>query len=323
MFSALIKSFRQWVPYDLRRLLLRVFGGGTEGARQLSIDRFNPDNSLSWVNTDATDLDRYKYLSSDQQPQEKVSIIIPTINNLEYLRLCLNSIWRYTNHGNYSVILVDNGSQGEVIEHLLMLEQQEPRLKVIINNRNLGFAKACNIGIKYANDSHYYVLLNNDTIVTPMWMSKLLAHMEDSSIHLVGPVTNSTGNEAQIVTQYDDINSLEKFSEAYCSAHARQTFEIHMLAMFCIMFRKSLIEGIGFLDERFELGLFEDDDYSMRVRVAGGGIVCAEDVFIHHWGSATMNQLSDKHYDALFRKNRQLFEKKWGIKWIPPQHQRS
>ena len=64
--------------------------------------------------------------------------------------------------------------------------------------------------------------------------------------------------------------------------------------------------------------MFEDDDYSVRVRAAGLRVVCAAGAFLHHFGQAAFGKLIESgHYNALFDQNRALYEKKWGVTWTP------
>jgi GT2 family glycosyltransferase len=134
---------------------------------------------------------------------------------------------------------------------------------------------------------------------------------------MVGPVTNWTGNEAKIDVSYGDVKDMEAFARAYTYAHEGQAFDIKMLAMYCVAMRKAVTDQIGPLDERFGMGMFEDEDYARRVRQAGYRVVCAQDVFVHHYGMASFARLAKSEYRDLFERNKQLYEEKWGEPWQP------
>src|SRR5205823_13907820 len=59
----------------------------------------------------------------------------------------------------------------------------------------------------------------------------------------------------------------------------------------------------------FELGLFEDDDYLLRLEQAGFRVVCADDVLVHHFGQATIGALANGSYGDLFHANRRRFQR--------------
>ena len=274
-------------------------------------------------------LDRYKALSAGiGQLYGKTAIIIVSFKNREYLWLCLEHLWAKTLYPNYEVIVVDNGCDPEIIKYLQESAAKNPQLKVILNGENLGFARANNIGIETASDAEYIVLLNDDTIVTRHWLTKLLRHLQNEPIGLIGPVTNNTGNEGRIdvdyqIVEYKDVEAMEEFAQARAREHAGRSFDIPMLAMYCVAMRKSILDEIGLLDEQFGVGMFEDDDFSLRVRQAGYRIVCAEDVFVHHWGRASFDQIDKTAYYQLFDENRAKFEAKWQLKWSPHKPRRA
>jgi GT2 family glycosyltransferase len=186
----------------------------------------------------------------------------------------------------------------------------------LLNENNEGFARANNLGVEVASGD-YVLFLNNDTIVSPGWLSRLIYYLRDPEIGMVGPVTNSSGNESRINVDYRVIDEIDAFAENYTRAHDGKSFDIRMLALFCVAVRRSTIEAVGNLDERFGIGTFEDDDYSMRIRALSLRIVCAEDVYIHHWGGASFSRLNRDDYQRIFTENRQKFEEKWGIAWEP------
>ena len=244
----------------------------------------------------------------------KASIIIVTYNNMEYTRLCLESIYEKTIYPNFEVIVVDNASSDGTPEFLRSLEAEHQHIQVITNTRNEGFARANNLGIARASGDAI-VLLNNDTIVTRVWLSRLINYLQDQTVGLVGSVSNGVSNEAHVEMQFTDSAALEAFATKLARERANGLTPVKMLAMYCMAGRRQVFQQIGFLDEQFGTGMFEDDDYSLRVRQAGYRIVVAEDVFIHHFGRSGFKLLGDERYLALFEENRNKFEAKWNITW--------
>jgi GT2 family glycosyltransferase len=246
-----------------------------------------------------------------------VSIVIVTFNNLVVTKLCLNSLLVNTDYPNYEVIVVDNCSDEETVAFLKAVSDLHSRVKVIFNNRNLGFAPANNQGLKAAAGD-IFILLNNDTIVPPGWLGRLVKHLEDQKIGLLGPVTNRIGNEAEIETSYQTYGEFLQFAEDYTGWHQGELFDIPMLCMYCLAMRRDTYDNLGPLDEQYEIGMLEDDDYSMRARAANYRVVCAEDVFVHHFGQASFGNLfASGEYSRLLKTNQRRFEKKWGVKWQP------
>lgn len=244
------------------------------------------------------------------------SIIVVTYNNLPLTKLCLDSIERSSDYRNYEVIIVDNSSSDGTPAYLDEFCSGRERYRTIINLENRGFSAANNQGLAVANGD-YLVVLNNDTVVTPGWIRTLVNHFKnDSSIGLIGPVTNNIGNEARIETLYEELAAMPEVVRPITLRNMGQTFDIRTLAFFCVMFRRTVYEKVGPLDEAFGLGFFEDDDYCRRVENNGWRIVCAEDVFVHHHLSASFNKLKQGVKEALFEKNKKIYEDKWG-KWVP------
>lgn len=245
----------------------------------------------------------------------EASIIVTTMDNLVYLKFCLGSLLSNTVEPAFEIIVVDNGSMDGTGDYLRELAEREPRLRVIVNAENRGFAPACNQGLRAAN-GEALVLLNDDTLLAPGWLARLLVRLQDEHIGLAGPVTNRTGNEAQIEVSYDTYGEFIEFARTRLDTHRDQSFDIPVATMFCLAMRRNVFERIGALDEQFEVGLFEDDDYSMRASGAGYRVVCAEDVFVHHFGETSFGKLAPAgDLSRLFHANRRRFEEKWAVTW--------
>jgi len=240
-----------------------------------------------------------------------VSIIMATYNNLEYTKQCVDSIYEKTDDPRFEMVLVDNASLDGTVAYLKDLKGQKNNVITIFNDRNLGFAAANNRGIRESSGD-YIVFLNNDTVVTKGWLGGLIRHLDDPEVGMVGPVTNNVGNEARISIYYQDLFEMHCFAERFMEKNKGKTCNIGMLALFCAAMRRATIDEIGLLDERFGIGMFEDNDYGRRLLAAGYKIICATDVFVHHFGSMSLKQLSSDEYRKIYETNRKLYNEKWG-----------
>lgn len=245
------------------------------------------------------------------------SVVVVTYNNLPLTQACLQSVLARTEWPNHEVIVVDNGSTDGTPDYLRGLATDNARVRVILNPDNRGFAAANNQGLEEAR-GEYLVLLNNDTVVVRGWLTGLIRHLAaHPEWGIVGPVTNWIGNEAQIPVGYGSLIELPRWAAQHCRNNDGKHFPINVLAMFCLAMRRDTFERVGELDERFGIGMFEDDDYALRVREAGLEVVCVEDVFVHHEGRSSFKRMDEGAYTRLFEENRRKFEEKWGRRWTP------
>ncbi len=249
-------------------------------------------------------------------PQPRVSVVVVTYNNLEHTQACLDSLNLYSNYANLEIIVVDNASADETPAYLKQWVASDTQRHIILNDDNRGFAAANNQGLALATGD-YLVMLNNDTYVTPGWIATLVRHLRrNEELGMLGPVTNNIGNEARININYASMDEMLQVAGEYTAKHAGQLTPLRTAAFFCVMLRRSIFEKVGYLDEIFGIGFFEDDDYCRRVEQAGWSIACADDVFIHHNLSASFNKLKHETRQALFEANKTAYEAKWG-EWVP------
>ncbi len=249
----------------------------------------------------------------------RVSILIVTYNSGEFLLPCLKSIAKNTSWPNYEVLIVDNHSTDGSDRIAEEFAVSDSRFHLYRQPTNLGFAGANNLAATYAT-GEYLVFLNADTIVTAGWLGRLIRHVTASPlIGAVVAVTNFSGNETKVNFDYLDQAGMEHFASKLASERHGEAIEISMAPLYCVLVPRSIWKEIGELDVLFEVGMFEDDDFSLRLRNAGFRIIAAEDCFVHHFGNGSFAKLVPEQINDRFERNRAYFEQKWNVKWQPHQ----
>lgn len=251
--------------------------------------------------------------------ERKTSIIILSYNTYELTKGCIESIRQFTELGSYEIIVVDNSSRDESVDWL----KEQKNIKLICNSENKGFPKGCNQGMAVAEEGNDILLLNSDIIVTPNWLENLQKALYSADdIGAVSCVTNCCSNYQQIEVNYSDYGELVKFAGNFNRSNP-VLWEIKpRLIGFCYLIKNVAYRQVGVLDEIFSPGNCEDDDYSIRLIMAGYRLLLCHDTFIHHYGSAsftksdTMEGQAEKCRlcDELVANNwRKLFAK-WKVK---------
>jgi GT2 family glycosyltransferase len=244
-----------------------------------------------------------------------VSVVIVTYGGLELTKACLASLLERETWPRLDVIVVDNASSDGTPDYLEMVAAADARVRCVYNRENRGFAAANNQGIALAM-GEVVVLLNNDTVVPPGLMGRLAGHLRrDASIGLLCPTTNFCGNEARVEPDYAEIAGLPSFAARRARDFRGRVFDIGVAAMYCVAARRQVLDEVGPLDEAYGVGMFEDDDFAVRMRAKGYRVACAEDAYVHHVGQGAFRKLSPEAYDQLWKKNQAYFEKKFGVAW--------
>jgi len=251
-------------------------------------------------------------MASTSSPEPFCDIVIPVWDEPERTRRCLESVAACTPR-QARLLLVDNGSRPPTRE-LLERFAQEGRLptRIIRNDRNLGFIRAANQGIRAAT-SAWVCLLNNDTVVTEGWLEEMLRLAEaNPRIGLLNPTSNSLGFHA-------GATPLDQYARGLMGEAGKWT-ELSVALGFCLLARRELFDRIGPLDESFGMGNFDDDDLSRRVRQAGFLAARACAAYVYHEEKVSFRKLPG--WEREFEENRRRFEEKWGrrlrILWVMP-----
>lgn len=188
-------------------------------------------------------------------------------------------------------------------------------VRIIKNKENLGFAAGNNQGMAAARGD-YILLMNNDIVVTPNWLERMVSCSErDPKIGIVGPMSNYVSGPQLVENVTYDIqtlNGLEDFATKFSDQHGGQSQHFLRVVGFCMLIKRAVIDRIGGMDAGYGLGNFEDDDFSLRATLAGFESWIAKDCFIHHFGSRTFIGAKIDYRESLSR-NWEIFKKKWGF----------
>jgi GT2 family glycosyltransferase len=234
--------------------------------------------------------------------QIEASIIIPAWNKWEYTRNCFESLVQTIPLQSTEVIVVDNGSTDETPMGLKQFIRSIPLLKIVRNEENLGFAKACNQGANQAN-GEYLVFLNNDTVATAGWLEELLKTAKnDPTVGAVGSMLLYPDGKIQhagVGLLYQKKHKLKNKIVGPISAlyhlHVGETPKpadnlkpqlMPALTGACLLVPKVYFKEIGGFDEIFKNG-FEDVDLCFRLRTQGLKMIFCPTSVLFHYESIT------------------------------------
>lgn len=231
-------------------------------------------------------------------------IVIAIWNQLEFTKNCIESIERHTKDVDYRLILIDNASDRPTAEYLSAIAQaKKDRVILIRNKSNIGFLKAANQGMK-ASSAPYICLINNDTLVTSGWLKEMIDIASGhKDIGLVNPSSNNLGQKPP------QGEPLEVYAEKIRMERGK-TIDLGAAIGFCMLIKREVIEKTGLFDEVYGMGNFEDTDLSRKAVKSGYRCVRACGAYVYHRENTSFNKV--KTFNDDFRRNREIFEFRWG-----------
>ncbi len=230
----------------------------------------------------------FKHNQIFREIRQKCTVIIPVFNKVEFTRRCIESIRSNTPQQLFDIIIIDNASTDNTKNFLKSLEGG---IRVITNEKNLGFARACNQGAQITS-ADYLLFLNNDTEPKKGWLEPLLNIItQDYSVGAVGSkllFPDGTIQHAGLAI-FDD----HKLPDPLVARHiyygqpmdideANQLRQYQALTAACLLVHKSAFNEVGGFDESYWNG-YEDVDLCFKLQEKGWKLVYQpESVVIHH-----------------------------------------
>lgn len=253
-----------------------------------------------------------------------LSIIIVNWNTRRMLLDCIASIERNVRPASSEVIVVDNGSTDGSAD---AVRSAFPRVTVIENGKNLGFAKANNLGIRRMR-GRYAVLLNSDTVVLEGAFEKLLSFMDNTPrAGMCGPqLLNEDGSDqksfGRFPTPVGEFTS-RTLLRIFFPRQYRRLFvpddrafttpaAVDFIIGACMVARKQAIDEAGMLDEDYFF-FYEEIDWCLRMKRAGWPAYYVPDARIVHFGGGSTKKVNLKARAESWRSRYLFFKKSLGL----------
>jgi len=215
-----------------------------------------------------------------------ITIVIPTWNGLHLLEPCFESL-KSQSYRDFEIIVVDNGSRDGTVE---WIRSQNPEIKLICLDENLGFAGAVNLGIKAATGD-LIVLMNNDTRASENWLLALHKASQDYPDYAIFASKVLIDEPPFLIDTAGDGYTIAGFGykigwmrgEGSGTDHTKRIFGASGCS---VLYRREVFEMIGDFDEDF-FAFAEDLDLSFRALLAGYMCLYVPESKIYHAVRAT------------------------------------
>lgn len=230
--------------------------------------------------------------SARRSPDADVVVVVPVYGGAAETLRCLHSVLTARPATDHRLLVIDDASPEPELSTALRELSAQGLFDLLVNERNLGFVKTANRGMRAAGTADV-VLLNSDTEVYGDWLDRLRAAAYAAPD--VGTVTPLTGNgqlasypqplvdnDAPLEVPFDVLDGLAG------STGAGHVVDVPTCVGFCTYVRRACLDTTGLLDEEaFGLGYGEENDFSLRAAGRGWRHVLAVDVFVRHRGGAS------------------------------------
>lgn len=304
-----IEAISGGLRLDSRNYELYVVLGEYYAARNLQQTYLCYENALYYC--DDQEDSRQIRLLMDQLADQGVSVpraavIVLSYNLLDMTKDCIRSIRETTPESAREIVVIDNASTDGSVDWL----KKQKDIKLLCNGENKGSPAACNQGIGLAETDSDILLLHNDTEMTDnalFWLRMGLYENEQTGS--TGSVTNHASNFQAVVKDGQSRNAYLEFAGKNNVPAADPWLNKLYLTGFALLLKRTVLDQIGLLDERFSPGSFEDSDICLRISLAGYYNVLCKNSFIIHQGGRSLEKELPQYHNIAEINQRKFFEK--------------
>jgi GT2 family glycosyltransferase len=235
----------------------------------------------------------------------RASIIVINWNGAAFLDTCLEALLAQVGSED-EIIVVDNNSTDNSVG---LLRARFPGVKLLCNERNLGYAGGANVGLRAAQGD-VCILLNPDVQVHAGWLAALKDALQDERAGVVGCKLFYPGDE--VIQHAGGIIHFPRATADHYGYRQRdegqwnQARKVDYVTGAALALRRDLLDKVGFFDEGFYPAYYEEVDFCFRVREAGYQVRYVPGAVATHYEHAALGEESE-HYIRFFHRNRLRF----------------
>ncbi|MGY0797608.1 glycosyltransferase family 2 protein [Lysobacter sp. A286] len=248
----------------------------------------------------------------------KVSLIIPTRDKVELLRMCVESIFSKTTYPDFEVVVVDNqSSDPDALAYLAELEGLE-RVRVLRYDAPFNYSAINNWAVDQC-DGEVIGLVNNDIeVISPDWLEEMVSQAIRPGIGAVGAMLyypNDTIQHAGVVLGVQGVaaHAYAGMPRGYPGhgGRARVAQGLSAVTGACLLVRSEVFEQVGGLDEQLQVA-FNDIDFCLRLREAGYRNIWTPFAELYHHESASRGSEDTDEKKQRFAAEVELMQQRWG-----------
>lgn len=251
--------------------------------------------------------------------EELVSVIIPTKNGYDDLKLCVDSIIEKTSYPNYEIIIADNGSTDPKMQELFAeyKKQLDERFIVELIDIPFNYSRINNLAAEKASGK-YLLFLNNDTeVIEPNWMTTMVSYAQFDRIGCVGAklyYPDDTTQHAGVLVGIGGVagHALNNYARTHCGYFGRLVIDVNYLAVTaaCMMVKAADFKAVNGFDETLEVA-FNDVDLCLKIYELGRYNVYAHQVELYHFESKSRGYEDTPEKQKRFAGEIKKMQDKW------------
>jgi O-antigen biosynthesis protein len=213
------------------------------------------------------------------------------------------------------LIIVNNGSVDETKFGLIKMERKYKdilQIKTVHLDENSGYPVGINSGLEHCS-GEMITIISNDLVFPENWLDGLVSAIEnDHTIGVAVPYLTYASGPQHTGASFQSLDEMNEYAQNFMESNKDTILHLNRVIGAVMVFRKKVIDLIGGNDFWYGVGNYDDDDWSLRIRISGHRLALVGSSFVHHLGSMTYREDSYS-YNSTLEVNYQKFLKKWKL----------